>query len=117
MPQLTVEGRGTFHVPHGKRLVLALEEDVGLEPLHTCGGMAGCSTCRVKIVKGEPTRMTVAEKERLALHDLSDVRLSCQVLCDQDMTVTAISRFKGIPPQANKPTPDLRPLPVEWIEQ
>lgn len=117
MPRLTVEGHGTFEVPQGKRLVLALEEDTGLEPLHSCGGMANCTTCRVKFVAGEPTRMTVAEKKRLELQHLAGVRLSCQILCDHDMTVMAISRFTGSGVQGNKPTPELRPLPVEWTEK
>ena len=92
MPKLTVEGFGTFDVPKGKRLVLALEEDAGIEPLHNCGGTAGCSTCRVRFITGEPSRMTVAEKKALDLYKLSDVRLSCQILCEHDMTVMAISR-------------------------
>jgi ferredoxin len=117
MPRLTVEGHGTFEVTSGKRLVLALEEDAGLEPLHACGGMAGCATCRVKFISGEPDKMTVAEKNRLELHNLSGVRLSCQILCEHDMTVMAISRFLGTGLQGNKPTPELRPLPVEWTQR
>ena len=34
MPQLTVEGVGVFVVAPGKRLVLALEEDAGIDQLH-----------------------------------------------------------------------------------
>ena len=117
MPKLTVDGHGTFEVAKGKRLVLALEEDAGLEPLHTCGGMASCSTCRVRFIAGEPSQMTVAEKKRLELQDLTDVRLSCQILCEDDMTVMAISRFMGTGFQDNKPTMELRPLPVEWTER
>src|SRR5688500_10581780 len=60
MPQLTVEGVGTFEVPAGKRLVLALEQDAGIDQLHACGGNARCTTCRVEFVVGEPDRMTVA---------------------------------------------------------
>ena len=117
MPKLTVHGFGTFDVSRGKRLVLALEEDAGLEPLHICGGMARCSTCRVRFVVGEPDQMTVAEKERLESQDLTDVRLSCQILCEDDMTVMAISRYMGTGIQANTPTPDMRPLPVEWTDK
>lgn len=117
MPKLTIKGFGTFEVPEGKRLILALEEEAGLEPLHTCGGVARCSTCRVRFITGEPHRMTVAEKKTLNLYKLSDVRLSCQILCEQDMTVMATRRFVGGVCQANKPAPDLRPLPVEWTEK
>jgi ferredoxin len=116
MPNLTVEGYGTFDVPEGKRLVLAIEGDVHVDILHACGGNARCTTCRVEFIDGEPTRMTVAEKERLAAKGLSGVRLSCQILCDHDMTVRAISRLEGSgrpdpgPPPAETITP-----PAEWV--
>ena len=62
MPKLTVEGVGTFDVPEGKRLVLALEDDAKIDQLHACGGNARCTTCRVEFLAGEPEQMTVAEK-------------------------------------------------------
>ena len=34
MPKLTVEGFPPVEVPHGKRLVLAIEEDAGVDPAH-----------------------------------------------------------------------------------
>jgi len=37
MPELEVEGVGKFDVPEGKRLVLAIEEDAGVDILHRCG--------------------------------------------------------------------------------
>ena len=92
MPKLTVEGYGTFEVPADKRLVLAIEQDAEVDVMHACGGNARCTTCRVEFIEGEPTRMTEAEKERLAARALTGVRLSCQILCDHDMTVRAISR-------------------------
>ena len=95
MPKLTVEGVGEFDVPQGKRLVLALEDEVGIDQLHACGGNARCTTCRVEFVAGEPSRMTVAEKNVLAAKGLTGVRLSCQILCDHDMHVRAISRLEG----------------------
>ena len=45
MPKLTVEGAGTFEVPEGKRMVLALEQEAGIDQLHACGGRARCTTC------------------------------------------------------------------------
>ena len=41
--------------------------------------------------------MTKAEKTALANKGLADagVRLSCQILCDHDMTVRVISRLAG----------------------
>jgi ferredoxin len=80
MPKLTVESVGTFDVPAGKRLVLALEDEAGQDQLHACGGNARCTTCRVEFVAGEPAAMTVAEKTVLAAKGLSGVRLSCQIL-------------------------------------
>src|SRR5207245_11610421 len=50
MPKLTVEGVGTFDVPQGKRLVLALEDEAKVDQLHACGGNARCTTCRVEFV-------------------------------------------------------------------
>ena len=95
MPKLTVEGIGQFEVPQGKRLVLALEQDAKIDQLHACGGNARCTTCRVEFLDGEPETMTVAERDVLAARGLSGVRLSCQILCTQDMTVRAISRLAG----------------------
>ncbi len=87
MPKLTVEGAGQYEVPPGKRLVLALEQDAAIDQLHACGGHARCTTCRVEFIAGEPTTHTAAEKERLAARSLTGVRLSCQILCDHDMSV------------------------------
>jgi ferredoxin len=95
MPRLTVEHIGTFDVPQDKRLVLALEQDAGIDQLHACGGHARCTTCRVEFVAGEPSRHTRAEVAALAARGLTGVRLSCQILCDHDMTVRAISRLEG----------------------
>lgn len=116
MPKITVEGKGTFEVADGKRLVLALAEDAGIDQLHACGGKARCTTCRVEFIEGEPEKMTKAEKEILAARGISGVRLSCQILCDHDMDVRAISRLEG---SGRKDTgspvsPTLEPEPVEW---
>jgi len=118
MPKLTVEGVGAFDVPQSKRLVLALEEDAGIDQLHACGGNSRCTTCRVEFVSGEPKRMTKAEQATLAARGLSGVRLSCQILCDADMTVRAISRLEGSGRKdaGHKPEPDIFPQPVEWVE-
>lgn len=116
MPKLTVEGVGEFDVPQGKRLVLALEQEAGIDQLHACGGNARCTTCRVEFVAGEPDKMTVAEKNVLAARGLSGIRLSCQILCDHDMSVRANSRLAGSGRKdaGGPPTPELQPQPVEW---
>jgi ferredoxin len=118
MPMLTVEGVGQYEVPEGKRLVLALEQDVGIDQLHACGGNARCTTCRVEFLDGEPDRMTVAERDVLAARGLSGVRLSCQIVCDQAMTVRAISRLAGSARNDLGPEPDaeIQP-PPEWVNK
>ena len=116
MPKLTVEGAGEFDVPAGKRLVLALEDEAKVDQLHACGGNARCTTCRVEFVAGEPAEMTVAEKTLLAARTLSGIRLSCQIACNQDMTVRIISRLAGSgrPNPGNRPTDAIQPEPVTW---
>ena len=119
MPKLTVEGVGEFDVPYGKRMVLALEDDAKIDQLHACGGNARCTTCRVEFIAGEPEQMTVAEKTVLAARGLTGVRLSCQMLCDHDMAVRAISRLAGSgrPNVGNRPTDTIQPEPVEWTSK
>ena len=117
MPQLTVESVGTFEVPAGKRLVNALTDDAKIEQLHACGGNARCTTCRVQFVAGEPERMTQAEKELLAARGLTahpGLRLSCQIVCDHDMTVKAISLLPGSGRKdaGSRPADDVQPPPV-----
>ena len=116
MSKLTVEGYGTFEVPADKRLVLAIEQDAKVDIMHACGGNARCTTCRVEFVAGEPSAMTVAEKQVLTAIGLSGVRLSCQMLCDHDMTVRAISRLEGTgrPDPGRTPEPVIMP-PPEWV--
>ena len=116
MPKLTVEGFATVDVPEGKRLVLAIEEDAGVDVLHACGGNARCTTCRVEFIEGEPEKMTAAEKQVLEARGVTGVRLSCQIICDHDMAVRAISRLEGSgrPDPGPTPAPEITPPPV-WI--
>ncbi len=116
MPKLTVEGYGTVDVEDGKRLVLAIEQDAHVDILHACGGNARCTTCRVEFIDGEPARTTMAEKTKLAEKGLTGVRLSCQIVCDHDMAVRAISRLEGSgrPDPGKTPEPTIQP-PPEWV--
>ena len=50
MPKLAVEGYATVDVQADKRLVLAIEQDVGVDVMHACGGNARCTTCRVEFM-------------------------------------------------------------------
>jgi ferredoxin len=121
MPKLTVQDVGTFEVAQGKRLVNALEDDAKIDQLHACGGNARCTTCRVQFVEGEPTKMTQAEKDLLAARGLTvhpGLRLSCQIQCEHDMTVKAISRLAGSgrADAGKRPADDIQPPPV-WTEK
>ena len=116
MPKLTVEGFPTVEVESGKRLVLAIEQNAKVDVLHACGGNARCTTCRVEFIAGEPERMTVAERSVLTAKNVTGARLSCQILCNHDMTVRAISRLEGSgrPDPGPTPEPYITP-PPEWI--
>ncbi len=116
MPKLTVEGFETVEVPSGKRLVLAIEQNAGVDVLHACGGNARCTTCRVEFIDGEPPMMTAAERQVLDAKGVTGARLSCQIICDHDMTVRAISRLTGSgrPDPGPPPAADITP-PPQWI--
>jgi ferredoxin len=120
VPKLTVEGVGTFDVPNGKRLVLALTDDARIDQLHACGGNARCTTCRVQFISGEPPRMTEAEQAVLtqrALKGTPGLRLSCQIVCDHDMELVAISRLAGSgrAEAGKRPGDEITPPPV-WTD-
>ncbi len=86
MVKLTVSGV-EHEVESGQRLVLAIE-GTGVDIGHRCGGNAKCTTCRVTISDGEPDTMTEAEHAVLSEKGLvGEVRLSCQIICDHDMSV------------------------------
>ncbi len=121
MPQLTVDGVGTFEVPDGKRLVNALGDEAKVDQLHACGGNARCTTCRVQFLAGEPQRITQAEKDLLEARGLTahpGLRLSCQIAVEHDMTVKAISRLAGSgrADAGKRATDELQPPPV-WTEK
>jgi ferredoxin len=119
MPRLEIEGAGTFDVEEGKRLVLAIEEDAGVDIMHACGSYARCATCRVEFLEGEPGDMTGAEMMFLGMRDLlGEARLSCQIYCEEDMKVRPLltvsgtgARDSGHPPERK-----ITPPPV-WVER
>ena len=115
MPILTVDSVGSYEVAAGKRLINALTDDAKVDQLHACGGNAKCTTCRVEFVAGEPAQMTEAEKSVLAAKGVTGVRLSCQLTCDNDMTVKVISRLEGSgrADAGKRPTDEIAPAPVE----
>ncbi len=119
MPRLEVEGVGAVDVPENKRLVLAIEEDAGVDILHRCGSFARCTTCRIEYLEGEPEKMTRAEVEVLESRDLlGQVRLSCQALCDHDMKVRVLMTVSstGLDGPGPKPEPEITSKP-EWVDK
>ena len=119
MPNLEIEGYGSFEVEDGKRMVLAIEEDAGVDIMHACGSWAKCTTCRVQFIEGEPEDMTEAEMIILDMRQLlEEARLSCQIYCEEDMKVRVVQTVSGT--KANdpgaKPEEDITPEPL-WIER
>ncbi|GAB5491724.1 MAG: 2Fe-2S iron-sulfur cluster-binding protein [Phototrophicaceae bacterium] len=118
MAQITIKDVGTFDVPDDKRLVLAIE-DADVDILHRCGGYAGCTTCRVTFSDGEPDTMTQAELNKLTeIEKLGEFRLSCQILCDHDMSVEPLMRVSttSYEDAGGRPKDDITPE-AEWVEK
>lgn len=114
---LSVEGFATAAVPAGKRLVLALEDEAGVDQMYLCGGKGICATCVVEFVSGEPTAMTEIERDKLAEKGIEGQRLSCQITCDEDMSVRALERVVNSTNQnapGPRPADEIVPPPV-WI--
>lgn len=119
MSRLEIDGVGTFEVDEEQRLVLAIEEDAGVDIQHQCGGYAHCTTCRVEFLEGEPDEMTEAEHAALRMRDLvGQARLSCQILCEGDMKVRPVLTVSGSRANAagGKPEEEITPEPV-WMEK
>lgn len=93
MPTVTVEGEKAFEVEAGRKLVLAIE-DAGIDIMHRCGGNARCTTCRVEILAGDVPPPEMEERGRLAREPEfgPNVRLSCQIRVENDLTVRVIQR-------------------------
>lgn len=118
MAKITIKEVGTFDIPDDARLVLAIK-DAGVDILHRCGGYAGCTTCRVTITEGEPDKITEAEYNKLEENDqIGEFRLSCQVLCDQDMTVEPLMRVSttNYDEAGKRPQDEITPEPV-WVDK
>jgi ferredoxin len=123
MHTLTIEGVGTCEVEEGTRLVRAIE-DCGVDVGHRCGGQSKCTTCRVEFADGEPQVMTEAEYEKLTdIGQYGDMRLSCQIVVDRDMTVKPLMTVEdqGWDDAGPEPSilvePEAEWHPVEVLEQ
>jgi ferredoxin len=101
MHTIQVAGECPISVEPGKKLVLAIE-DAGIDIMHRCGGNARCTTCRVEVIDGTPSEMGELERERLAREENLEpnIRLSCQIRVDGDLTVRVVNRAsaQGIGP-------------------
>ena len=73
----------------------------------------------MQFLASEPDKMTRAEKDVLTARGLSGIRLSCQIVCDHDMAVRAISRLAGSgrPDAGKRPADEIQPQPVEWVSK
>lgn len=116
MPQISLKDGHTFEAAPGRRLVLAIE-DAGIDILHRCGGHARCTTCRVIFIQGEPDKMTAAELERLEARGLlGEMRLSCQIQCEQDMKLEVVQRLEDsdLDDAGSRPADHITPAPT-WV--
>ncbi len=113
-----------FTVENGTKLLKALIDNE-VDIVHACGGKVKCTTCRVTIHKGVPTKKTKAQQdlfEKLIKSgqpqfDHPAVFLSCQVLVENDMTVGPSETFNEIIHDSpGKDTEDyITPDPV-WLD-
>jgi len=118
MPTIYLKDGRRFEAPQGARLILALR-DYGIDILHRCGGNARCTTCRVAFSQGEPKKMTQAEYDKLSERGLlGSVRLSCQILCETDMTLEPLMSMEsqGLDDPGGRPADSLTPDPV-WRDK
>lgn len=115
MPKIRVPDYPDIDAQPGERLVLALERG-GVDILHRCGGVARCTTCRVVFTEGEPTRMTAAERDKLAEKGLTgQARLSCQIECEHDMALSPVQTVANSGLAAGTaPAQTIEPEP-EWV--
>ncbi len=61
---------GASEVEQGKRLVLAIEEDAGVDSMHHCGSYTHCAAYLVAFLEGDPEDMTQNEQMALEMRDL-----------------------------------------------
>lgn len=128
MPKLTIldkEGKllKERDVPQGTRLVNAIKQ-AGVDIFHLCGSYAKCTTCRIKFIAGEPEKITQAEQiivgKRINNGDTEleqdHIRLSCQIVVDQDMTFQVLKRVSASTMDSPGPVPEenITPDPV-WL--
>src|SRR5271165_2504648 len=59
--------------------LLAASQSAGVELAAICGGIGACDTCRVRLIQGELSRLTLAEEGEFSEEQISaGWRLACQ---------------------------------------
>lgn len=84
----------TIEAKPGKTL-LELSRAAGIPHASVCGGRGRCSTCRVRIEKGQDELPPPAGAEVLTLASIgapSNIRLACQLRPTKDLSVAIVSR-------------------------
>ncbi|MHA1907823.1 MAG: 2Fe-2S iron-sulfur cluster-binding protein [Candidatus Thorarchaeota archaeon] len=129
MPKITIvdfmgDVLKEVEVESGTKLLKALIENE-TDVVHTCGGRAKCTACRVTIHKGVPTKKTQKQHDLFTnliergspQFDHPAVFLSCQVLVENDMKVSVSETFNSVIHDSHgKDTPDeITPDPV-WLD-
>lgn len=98
MPTITIlPSNQQVAVVTGTRLVNAIE-DAGVAIGHRCGGQSKCTSCRIEFHAGEPDTMTEREYSKLKERSyLGQYRLACQIVVEQDMTITPVVTLQSMP--------------------
>ena len=87
--EIRYEGGQTVRVPRGHS-VLEASRIAGIPHYSVCGGRGRCSTCRIRITRGQEEQPLAGPVEELTLtriHAGPDVRLACQFRPVHDLTV------------------------------
>jgi len=88
------QGKASLELPIvGGESVLDACMDHGIQLQHNCGGVCGCSTCHVYVLKGMDHLQEISDKEEdfidRAVRPKITSRLGCQcVVIDGDIEVT-----------------------------
>ena len=101
MPKLTVEGFGSVEVRTASGWCSRSSRTPRRHPARLRRQRALHDLPR-RVHRGRAATMTVAERQVLAAKGVTGVRLSCQIVCDHDMTVRAISRLDGQRPPRSR---------------
>jgi 2Fe-2S ferredoxin len=86
------------HVAAQGESVLDVALNNGIQLQHNCGGVCGCSTCHVYVVKGEDYLPEISDKEEdfidRAVNPRINSRLACQCVVQTEQELIIL-----IPPQ------------------